>query len=205
MTDWSVEDLTRLSAARLRFARLRQAQHGSKSTTEMRIALVAFERGLSDRELEQFYYVNRKGAKKRYFDHDAFAKKYGVSVDWIRDGDLCEHPRGLKRQRCPASDARREAQRLNREAKDAIRERIRMFAASRDLTPEQIKPAMTTKHFLLATFAQEHSVSIEWLIAGTIAQADDTKGGAATGQTGDIWRGIFRASLTPGNADSWIV
>jgi hypothetical protein len=171
----------------------------------MRIALVAFERGLSDRELEQFYYVNRKGAKKRYFDHDAFAKKYGVSVDWIRDGDLCEHPRGLKRQRCPASDARREAQRLNREAKDAIRERIRMFAASRDLTPEQIKPAMTTKHFLLATFAQEHSVSIEWLIAGTIAQADDTKGGAATGQTGDIWRGIFRASLTPGNADSWIV
>jgi|GraSoi2013_100cm_1033763.scaffolds.fasta_scaffold224544_2 hypothetical protein len=50
-------------------------------------------------ELEQFYYVNRKGATKRHFDYHAFAKEYGVSESWIFDGFLPEHPRGLGRQR----------------------------------------------------------------------------------------------------------
>ena len=99
MTDWSVEDLSRVSAARLRFARLRQARQGSKSTSDSRVALVAFERGISAKELERFYYVNRKGSKTRYFDHHAFAEKYGVDIHWIWDGALCEHPRGLTRQR----------------------------------------------------------------------------------------------------------
>jgi hypothetical protein len=179
MTDWSVEDLARVSAARDRFARLRRGR-ASESTAETRIALVAFERGLSDRELEQFYYVNRKGAKLRHFDNEAFAKRYGVDIRWIWEGDLCKHPRGLTRQRSPAN-ARREALKKNKEAKDAIRERIRMFAASRDLTPEQIKPAMTTKHFQLAQFAEKYSVGIEWLITGegSMQLDSDGKGDAA--------------------------
>jgi hypothetical protein len=107
MTDWSVEDLARLEAARIR-CRLRRAERGSKSTTETRIALVAFERGLSNRELERFYYVNRKGAKKRYFDEHAFAKKYGVDIHWIWEGDLRGHPRGLRKQ--PRKGSRRPAQ-----------------------------------------------------------------------------------------------
>jgi hypothetical protein len=59
-----------------------------------------------------------------------------------------------------------EAVRKNREAKAAIRERIRMFSASRDLAPEDIKAAMTTKHFDLVQFAEKYSVSIERLIIG---------------------------------------
>ena len=103
MTDWTPEEL----AAHLRCVRLCQARQTPQATTETRIALVAFERGLSDSELEQFYYVNRKGAKKRHFDHHAFAKKYGVSIHWIWDGALCGHPRGLTRQRTRKSSRRR--------------------------------------------------------------------------------------------------
>jgi hypothetical protein len=86
MTDWTPEELARVSAAHLRCVRLCQARQAPRATTETRIALVAFERGLTDRHLEQFYYVNRKGAKKRYFDHEAFAKKYGVDIHWLWDG-----------------------------------------------------------------------------------------------------------------------
>jgi hypothetical protein len=53
-----------------------------------------------------------------------------------------------------------------REMREAIRGRIRDFAAARDLSAEDIKPAMTTKHFELAQFAEKYSVSIEWLIIG---------------------------------------
>ena len=49
-----------------------------------------------------------------------------------------------------------------REIRDAIRGRIRDFAAARDLSAEDIKPAMTTKHFELVQFAEKYSVSIEW-------------------------------------------
>src|SRR5258705_2732353 len=73
--------------------RLCQARNAPPATTETRIALVAFERGIPDRELEQFYFVNRKGAKKRHFDHQAFAKKYDVDIHWIWEGDLSKHPR----------------------------------------------------------------------------------------------------------------
>src|SRR5882672_1079219 len=64
------------------------------ATMNARIEGLAF----TDRQLEQFYYVNRKGAKKRHFDHHAFAKKYGVDIHWIWDGELCSHPRGLERK-----------------------------------------------------------------------------------------------------------
>ncbi len=109
MTEWSAEELARLSETRIRRIRLRQAQQGPRSTTETRIALVAFERGISARELEQFYFVNRKGTKKRHFDTEAFAKKYGISIRWIWDGELCGHPRGLERKQT-RKGSRRHAQ-----------------------------------------------------------------------------------------------
>jgi hypothetical protein len=94
--DWTPEELAKYKAAHLRCVRLRQARNAPPATTETRIAFVAFERGISDHQLEQFYYVNRKGAKKRHFDHEAFAKAYDVDIRWIWEGELCKHPRGLK-------------------------------------------------------------------------------------------------------------
>jgi hypothetical protein len=91
-----------------RLIRIRQARD-CRAPTETRIALVAFEFGISDRQLELFYYVNRKGAKKRHFDTDAFAKKYGVDIHWLWEGDLRGHPRGLTRE-APRKNGRRPAQ-----------------------------------------------------------------------------------------------
>jgi hypothetical protein len=73
-----------------------QARNAPEATDDTRIALVAHQLGLSSRDLESFYYVNRKGSKKRYFDDKAFAEKYGISVDWLRDGYLPAHPRNLE-------------------------------------------------------------------------------------------------------------
>jgi hypothetical protein len=99
MTDLSVEAIRAiLSEKHRRLIPIRQVQHHApKATLETRVALVAFERGISDRQLEQFY-VSRKGARKRRFDHHAFAKKYDISLDWLWDGDLRGHPRGLRKQ-----------------------------------------------------------------------------------------------------------
>ena len=72
---------------------LSQAMKAPRSTSETRIALVSQQLGLSDADLEPFYYVNRKGSKKRYFDYEAFAQKYDVNVHWLWDGSLREHPR----------------------------------------------------------------------------------------------------------------
>jgi hypothetical protein len=73
---------------------------------ETRIALVAFERGLSEHQLDQFYFINRKGGKKRHFDHEAFAKKYGIDIHWLWEGDLRGHPRGLTRKPTPKGGRR---------------------------------------------------------------------------------------------------
>src|ERR1019366_8512465 len=63
--------------------RRRKVLNAPRASSESRVALVAFERGISAKELERFYYVNRKGSKTRYFDHHAFAEKYGVDIHWI--------------------------------------------------------------------------------------------------------------------------
>ena len=105
-------------ALHLRCVRLCQARQAPRATTETRIALVAFERGISESEMEQFYFVRRKGTKNRHFDYHAFAKKYGVDIHWLWEGDLCAHPRGLTRQQRPASNGRGEALKKNKEAKD---------------------------------------------------------------------------------------
>jgi hypothetical protein len=73
-----------------------QARNAPKATDDTRVALVSQQLGLSDADLEPFYYVNRKGSKKRYFDYPAFAERYGISVDWLDDGYLPAHPRHLK-------------------------------------------------------------------------------------------------------------
>jgi hypothetical protein len=73
-----------------------QVMNAPKSTDDTRVALVSQQLGLSDADLEPFYYVNRKGSKKRYFDYPAFAERYGISVDWLDDGYLPAHPRNLK-------------------------------------------------------------------------------------------------------------
>jgi hypothetical protein len=103
MTECSDEALaTLLSEEHRRLVRIRRARD-CRATTETRVALVAFELGLSDRQLEQFYCVNREGAKKRHFDREAFAKKYGIDIHWLWDGDLRGHPRGLTRKQTPKS------------------------------------------------------------------------------------------------------
>jgi hypothetical protein len=89
---------------------------------------------------------------------------HGISRDWLFDGMLSDHPRRMKRERSRGTNS--EAMKQRREVRDAIRGRIRDFAAARDLMPEDIKPAMTTRHFELVQFAEKYSVSIEWLITG---------------------------------------
>jgi len=48
----------------------------------------------------------------------------------------------------------------------AMRRRIRDVAASRDLSGEEIKPALTLKHQDIARFSERHGVNIEWLLEG---------------------------------------
>jgi hypothetical protein len=52
-----------------------------------------------------------------------------------------------------------------REFKEAMRQRIRDVAASRNLSDEDIEPALTLKHQEIANFSEEHGVSLEWLLA----------------------------------------
>jgi hypothetical protein len=74
---------------------LAQARNAPRSNTETRIALVSQQLGLSDADLEPFFYVRRKGSKKRYFNQEAFAQNYGISIRWLWDGSLREYPRHL--------------------------------------------------------------------------------------------------------------
>jgi hypothetical protein len=50
--------------------------------------------------------------------------------------------------------------------RQAMRRRIRDVAASRDLSDEEIKPALTLKHQEIARFSEQHGVKIEWLLEG---------------------------------------
>jgi hypothetical protein len=53
-----------------------------------------------------------------------------------------------------------------REFKEAMRRRIGDIAASRDLSDEEIKPALTLKHQRIAQFSEQHGVNLEWLLEG---------------------------------------
>jgi hypothetical protein len=52
-----------------------------------------------------------------------------------------------------------------REFKAAMRQRIRDIAASRNLSDEEIKPALTLKHPDIAKFSEKHGVNLAWLFA----------------------------------------
>jgi hypothetical protein len=91
--EWIPEELAQLATAYERCQRLCHARNAPQSTSETRVALVAYELRLSESDLKQFYHVRRKGAKKRWFNFEDFAKKYGVDIQWIWHGDLCGHPR----------------------------------------------------------------------------------------------------------------
>jgi hypothetical protein len=73
-----------------------RARNAPPSTDATRIALVSFQLGLSEEDLEAFYYVRRKGSKNRHFNYARFSDEYGVSLDWLYHGYLPEHPRHLK-------------------------------------------------------------------------------------------------------------
>ena len=47
-----------------------------------------------------------------------------------------------------------------------MRQRIRDIAASRDLSDEEIKSALTLKHHEIAKFTKKHDVNVEWLLEG---------------------------------------
>jgi len=40
------------------------------------------------------------------------------------------------------------------------------IAASRDLSDDEIKPALTLKHQHIGEFAEKHGVNLEWLLEG---------------------------------------
>jgi hypothetical protein len=76
------------------------------------------------------------------------------------DSEAIERPCTVRRKATWPLDYRAK----KREFCDSIRRRIKALAKSRDLSAEDIKPAMTTKHFHLVQFAERHDINIEWLI-----------------------------------------
>jgi hypothetical protein len=73
-----------------------RARNAPPATEVTRVALVSHQLGLSERDLEPFFYVRRKGSKHRFFDLARFATEYSISLDWLYHGYLPEHPRHLK-------------------------------------------------------------------------------------------------------------
>jgi hypothetical protein len=66
----------------------------------------------------------------------------------------------------PTRRSNSEAMARSREFKEAMRQRIREIAASRDLSDEEIKPALRLKHQEIAEFTEKHGVNLEWLLEG---------------------------------------
>jgi hypothetical protein len=66
----------------------------------------------------------------------------------------------------PTRRSNSEAMARNREFKETMRRRIKDIAASRDLSDEDIKGAMTCKHHEIANFTEKHGVNVEWLLEG---------------------------------------
>ena len=61
-----------------------------------------------------------------------------------------------------------EAMRHRREFDEAMRRRIRIIALFRDLSVEEIKPALTLKHHEIGNFTEKHGVNLEWLLEDPI-------------------------------------
>jgi hypothetical protein len=58
------------------FQRLAKARHVPKAEPETRVLLIANERGLTEKQLQEFYFQRRNNTKPR-FDYQLFAKKTG--------------------------------------------------------------------------------------------------------------------------------
>jgi hypothetical protein len=73
-------------------------------------------------------------------------------------------------QSAPPLDFEVKHRRTNSEARrehgEAMRQRIRIVARSLDLSAEQIKPALSLKHYEIAKLHQTHGVNLLWLIEG---------------------------------------
>jgi hypothetical protein len=74
--------------------RIRQTQEGARATMETRVALIAAERGLTEKQLAKYWVSRRKNSKPR-FDHWRFAEDQGISPDWLFEGDIRSYPRHL--------------------------------------------------------------------------------------------------------------
>jgi hypothetical protein len=66
----------------------------------------------------------------------------------------------------PPRRTKSEALEHRRQFKAAMRQRIRDVAASRELSDEEIKPALSLKHHEIAKFTEVHGVNLEWLLEG---------------------------------------
>jgi hypothetical protein len=66
----------------------------------------------------------------------------------------------------PVRHENSEAALRRREFNEAMRRRIRDVAASRDLSDEEIKAALTLKHQALGRFCEQYGVNIKWLLGG---------------------------------------
>jgi len=92
-----------------RLVRIRKAHNsGPKSTVESRVALIAAERGITQKQLAKYYEQRRKDWKPR-FDYWRFAKDHDISTDWLFDGDIRSYPvaRPLLRNLRPSQSAGR--------------------------------------------------------------------------------------------------
>jgi hypothetical protein len=66
----------------------------------------------------------------------------------------------------PTRRSNGEAMARSREFKEAMRQRIREIAASRDLSDEEIKPALSLRHEAVGEFVEKHDVNWPWLLEG---------------------------------------
>jgi hypothetical protein len=53
-----------------------------------------------------------------------------------------------------------------RKFNDAMRQRIREIAASRNLSDEEIKPALSLKHDKLVEFVEKYGINWPWMLEG---------------------------------------
>jgi hypothetical protein len=74
------------------FQRLAKARRAPKADMHTRMLLIVSERGLTQKQLQKYYYTRRKGDKPR-FDYYLFAQKQQISIEWLIDGVLSLHPR----------------------------------------------------------------------------------------------------------------
>jgi hypothetical protein len=83
-----------------------------------------------------------------------------------------------------------EAAARRREFREAMRGRIREVAASRGLSDDDIKRALTLRHRHVAEFTEKHGVKLDWLLEGRGARISCARSG---------WRrGIAQRTRSPG-------